>query len=84
MSLQWIHGRPFIDGTPACEIGALVARHCVPGNILPMHEVALCKECKRTKPLQDMAITRENRKGFFGTCKTCHQPESKSNDARRL
>jgi hypothetical protein len=60
----------FIDGVPASEIGAMVARRSQ-APIYKLNEVCKCIVCKREKPLSAFDNHRENRKGYFGICREC-------------
>lgn len=64
-----VRGKIFIDGVPASEIGRRITELSQP----TFREVALCTTCRVLKTLPEMAVKRENRDGYFGTCKQCEK-----------
>lgn len=74
-------GQIFIDGKPAHEIGALIAKRGLVGSVRTElgprtvnieHEVAYCHGCKSEKPaVKFVGPLIESRRGLSGRCETC-------------
>lgn len=72
MSITKIGSKIYIDGTPASDIGAMITQRSR-AKIYRLNEICRCLECKRDKPLAAFDSHKENRRGYFGVCRECHE-----------
>jgi ribosomal protein L40E len=66
-----------INGTPAQDVGRLIARKGVVGAARRENEWAFCRKCRAEKPITEFnGMVSLGPKGYSGTCMRC---DSQSN-----